>query len=67
MVFETNFLTVYYFKCLEKDVECFYSNHNDKTLSGILMFFPQGNIYIHGAFNKFPAFFVQAFEIVVDP
>ena len=23
-------------------------------------------IYIHGAFNKFPDFFVQAFKIVVD-
>ena len=24
------------------------------------------NIYIHGAFNKFPDFFVQAFKIVID-
>ena len=24
-------------------------------------------IYIRGAFNKFPDFFVQAFKIVVDP
>ena len=26
----------------------------------------EGNIYVRGAFNKFPDFFVQAFKIVVD-